>query len=445
MAGLSQRRYASELTADLLGKRATIAGWLQDVRNQGKIAFFFVRDRTGVVQVVAKLNDVGAERFARYAAVPRESVVALTGLVNASKAKAGGYEILLDAEGDLTVLNAAATPLPLGVVDKVAADIETRLDNRFLDLRKPEIAAVFAVRSEIVGAGVEWFRRNGFAQIHTPRVIGSASEGGTDLFKVRYFERDAYLSQSPQLYKQMMMASGLDRVFEVATYFRAEKHNTPRHLNEITAFDAEIAFVESEEDVLRALEGLLGHIWQSVAQRCAQELATLGVTLPVPPARFLRIPYADAVERANATGRLAQPVTPGEDLSAEAERVLGEELRKEGHDFYFLTRYPEAVRPFYTYVDDNGRDSRSFDLEYRGLEITSGAQREHRPDKLAARIEHKGLNPADFEGYLKAFRYGMPPHGGFGMGIDRLVMVMLGLDNIREGVLFPRDRTRLAP
>lgn len=444
MAPLRERLYASQLTDAHVGKPALVAGWLQDLRDQGKIAFLFVRDRTGVTQVVVKKNDLGPERYSSYTSINRESVVAVRGTVSPSKAKAGGFELQVGGEGFVEVLAPAQAPLPLGVVDKVAADLDTRLDNRFMDVRKPEVQAVFKVRSTLVRAGIAYFHDQGFVQIHTPRIIGASSEGGTDLYPVKYFEKDAYLAQSPQLYKQMMMASGLDRVFEVATYFRAEKHNTPRHLNEITAFDAEMAFIDGEEDVMRLLEGAVRHMWAAVADECEPGLALRGVDLKVPELPFPRIPHAEAVRLVNQSGKLAQPVGPQEDLNTEAERVLGDLMAERGATFYFITKYPAAVRPFYTYADPDGT-SRSFDLEHEGLEVTSGAQRQHDPAKLEQRLKEKGLDPADFEGYLKAFRYGMPPHGGFGLGIDRLTMELLRLDNVREAVLFPRDRTRVSP
>lgn len=439
---LHDRVLSAQLGAHV-GNQATIAGWLQDVRDQGKIAFLFVRDRTGVTQVVAKKQDAGEDRYKAIVTTPRESVVALRGTVQASKAKAGGFELGL-GQGPFEVLSASAAPLPLGVVDKVAADLETRLDNRFMDVRKPEVQAIFRVRSVLVKAGIDYFTAQGFTQIHTPRIIGASSEGGTELYPVQYFEKQAYLAQSPQLYKQAMMATGLDRVFEVATYFRAEKHNTYRHLNEITAFDAEMAFIESEEDVMSVLEGACQAMWKRVAEECKPELALRGVELHVPSLPFPRIPHAEAVRMVNASGRLAAPIGAEDDLSTEAERVLGELMAAKGHIFYFITKYPGSIRPFYTYVDGDGL-SRSFDLEHKGLEVTSGAQRQHNVVALEQRLKEKGLDPADFESYLKAFRYGMPPHGGFGLGIDRLTMEVLALDNVREAVLFPRDRTRVSP
>jgi len=440
---LAERLYATSIDpAKLNGQDATVAGWLQESRDLGGVAFLILRDRSGTLQVVLPKKRLDANLVAGLLAIPRESVVLIRGEVKASDKARNGYEVV---PKEFAVLNLAETPLPLGVVDKVEAGLDTRLDNRFLDLRKPEVQAIFRVRDVVVGSGSDAFRDLGFTQVHTPRVIGASSEGGTDLFEVKYFDRKAYLSQSPQLYKQMLMATGLDRVFEVATYFRAEKHKTVRHLNEITAFDAEMAFIEDEEDVMRVLETVVHRIWQAVHDRCGAELSTLGKEVRLQPTPFPRVPYDDAVQQVNATDRLGRPIEWGEDLSTEAEKVLGELMAAKGHDFYFITGYPEAIKPFYAYVEDGSTVSRSFDLEYRGLEVTSGAQRQHDPAKLVKRIELKGLDPKEFADYLKAFRFGMPPHGGFGLGIDRLTMQVLDLPNVREAVLFPRDAERLTP
>jgi aspartyl-tRNA synthetase len=440
MLRLADRVYAKDIDPAKGEQPVLVAGWAQEIRDLGGIAFVIVRDRTGTLQVVVPKKRLPEALVGAIVAIPRESVVAVRGKAVPNPKARNGYEILPE---EVEVLGVAGTPLPLGVVDKVGVEIETRLDNRFMDLRKPEVQAIFRVRSALVRAGLDYFHDRGFVQIHSPRILGASTEGGTDLFTVRYFEKDAYLSQSPQLYKQMMMATGLDRVIEVATYFRAEKHNTFRHLNEITAFDAEMAFVDSEEDVMRVLEGAIHHIWAEVARRCPEELALRGVDLKVPPLPFARVPYEKALGIVNESGKLPAPLSFGDDLNTESERILGDAMTAQGHAFYFITRYPEAIKPFYTYAE--GREARAFDLEHEGLEVTSGAQREHRIDHLVARIRQKGLNPDDFESYLRAFRYGMPPHGGFGLGIDRLTMELLRLPNIREAVLFPRDRTRLSP
>lgn len=447
-------RYSAEVQASDHGSTHRLAGWIEDTRNLGKIAFLVVRDRGGAFQVVLPKGKVPDEMFERLTKLNRESVIAVEGKPAPTKSTTFKWEIKPEK---YWVLSEAAAPLPLGVADKVNIELDTRLDARFMDLRRKEPQAIFRVRSTVLAAGHEYLRGNGFIEIHTPRIIGSSSEGGTDVFKVKYFERDAFLSQSPQLYKQSMMATGLDRVYEVATYFRAEKHNTVRHLNEVTAFDLEMAFIENEDEVMQVIEGLMAAIWRRVASENAKDLESLGKQIPQPQAPFRRITFAEAVKLLQKEGvRVAQRqgARAGPDdlwayeIGMPEERALGDLMRAQGHDFFFITKFPLVEKPFYCMPEHGSMDdawSRAFDLEYRGVELLSGAQRIHDPKLLVEGLRRKDLDPAAFEGYLKAFRYGMPPHGGCGIGVDRILMQMLELPNIREAVLFPRDRTRLTP
>lgn len=441
-------RYANEVTKEDDGTTQTIAGWLQDVRLLGNLGFLVIRDRTGIAQVTLLKKKV-PELLEQAGDISRESVVAVTGTVKMSEKAKLGWELLPDS---IEVLGPAETPLPMGVVDKVGVDLDTRLDNRFLDLRKPEVSAIFQIRNQVIASATEYLRSQGFLEMHSSNLNAASSEGGTEVFKVQYFEQEAFLAQSPQLYKQMMMATGADKVFEIGWYFRAERHNTVRHLNESTAIDLEMAFINDEEDVMAAIEGLFHAIWQGVAKECADALAILETEVPVPVLPFRRVPYTEALEIVNAEAgegkRLAKPLAFGDDIGTEAERVLGDAMREAGHDFYFITKWPLAPKPFYVYPEDGTMSSdvsRSFDLDYRGVELLSGAQRIHQVELLKEGLVRYGLDPADFEGYLSAFRYGMPPHGGCGIGIERILMQMLGLSNIREAILFPRDRQRLYP
>lgn len=420
------------------------------MRLLGNLGFLVIRDRTGIAQATVLKKKV-PELLEKAGEIPRESVIAVTGTVKMSEKANLGWEILPDT---IDVLAEAETPLPMGVVDKVGVDIDTRLDNRFLDLRKPDVQAIFKIRHEVLRAGTEYLRSVGFVEMHSSALNAASSEGGTEVFKVQYFEKEAFLAQSPQLYKQMMMATGFDKVFEIARYFRAEKHNTPRHLNESTAFDLEMAFIESEDDVMTALEGFFHAVWKGVHDHCAKELELLERSVPVPQLPFKRLSYEEGVALINnaldgpAKGRLDKPLEFGDDIGTEAERILGEVMREEGHDFYFITKWPLGPKPFYCMPEDGtmqSRLARAFDLDYRGVELLSGAQRIHQVDLLKEGLQRVGLDPKDFEGYLSAFRYGMPPHGGAGIGIERILMQMLGLPNIREAVLFPRDRHRLYP
>lgn len=443
-----------EVTPAHYGTRQTFAGWVDTLRAKGTMAFLVLRDRTGRVQFVIK-KDADEALFTMLGALTPESVVSIEGLVQATEKAKAGFEVV---PASAKLLNAAATPLPFALWDsKIETGIDTRLDNRFLDLRGDRSAAIFRIRHKVLESGTNWLRSQGFQEIHTSNISGASSEGGTDVYKFDYFGRKAFLAQSPQLYKQMMMAAGMDKVFEVGWYFRAEKHNTVRHLNESTAFDLELSFIESEEDVMKAIEGLLTAIWSAVVTECPSELVTLKAEVPVPKQPFRRVPYEEALKVINheldtATdlpGELKMPhLKFGDDIGSAAEKVLWRAMKREGHDFYFITKWPLAPKPFYVMPEDGTMDSRlcrGFDLDYRGVELISGGQRIHDPKLLEQGIVRWGLDPKDFKDYLDAFRFGMPPHGGCGIGIERILMMMLGLGNIREAILFPRDVTRLTP
>ena len=428
--------YSKEISKTEYNSTVTVAGWVEDIRNLGSIAFLILRDKKGTLQLTI-LKKKTPELFERLISLPRESVISVQGLCKENEKVRNGYEILPDS---VDILSLAETPLPLGVVDKVEADFDTRLDNRIIDLRKPAVQAIFKIRSKVLAAAHEYLRSQHFLEVHTPKIIASSSEGGTDMFKLRYFEKEAFLAQSPQLYKQSLMATGLDRVYEIAWYFRAEEHNTRRHLNESTAVDIEMAFIQDEEDVMQILEHLVHAMWKR-ASECREELDILKKTVTVPTLPFTRVPYDDVVDKIQ---QQHSPIQWGVDLSTEDERLLGDIMKKDGIDFYFITKYPLESKPFYT-MPDKEKYSRGFDLECKGVEVSSGSQRIHDVSLLIERLKACGLDPKDFDAYLKAFRYGMPPHGGFGFGIERFLMELLDLNNIRECILFPRDRSRLTP
>jgi aspartyl-tRNA synthetase len=428
--------YSIDVKEDDFGNEIAVAGWVEDIRNLGSIAFVIVRDKKGTLQVTL-LKKEQPEIFEKMASISRESVIFVKGLCQKSDKARNGYEIL---PNELRILSTAETPLPLGVVDKVEADLDTRLDNRFIDLRKPEVQAIFKIRAHVIGTVHSFLRSIDFEEVHTPKIIGTSSEGGTDVFKIAYFEQEAYLAQSPQLYKQMLMATGLDRVYEIAWYFRAEEHNTRRHLNESTAVDVEMAFIESEEDVMQVLEKLVYNMWKA-ASTMTNELKLLDKTLTVPNLPFRRVPYDEAITLLQQKG---SELKWGEDLGTEDERMLGEIMAEQGHEFYFITKYPLEAKPFYT-MPSGDKYSRGFDLECKGIELASGSQRIHDVAMLEKRIKDMGLNIDAFSSYLHGFKYGMPPHGGFGFGLERFMMELLDIKNIRECILFPRDRTRLHP
>ena len=434
---MESRTYAAEATP---GDTATIAGWVHEIRDLGGIAFLILRDTTGKIQVKIEKDEMADGLVEAALDVHRESVVTVTGAVEEEGRAPTGVEVVPES---FDVLADADPELPLDPSGKVDAELSTRLDNRTLDLRKGEIKAIFEIRAEMLRSVREQFRDLGCTEINTPKIVATGTEGGTELFPITYFGREAFMNQSPQLFKQLMVGSGLERVFEIGPIFRAEEHNTPRHLNEATSIDYESAFID-ESGAMDACESVVRAAYEGVAEHCQRELETLGLAeaFDVPEESFPRISYEEAIERINATGELDEQLVWGDDLPTEAERALGDDVGQH----YFITDWPSEIKPFY--IKDNDDDpqlSTGFDLMHPRLELVSGGQREHRYDHLIEGFEQQGLEPEAFEYYTKMFRYGMPPHAGWGLGAERLVMTMLGLDNIREGVLFPRDRQRLSP
>ncbi|WP_101295664.1 aspartate--tRNA(Asn) ligase [Halegenticoccus soli] len=422
------------------GRTVTVAGWVHEIRDLGGIAFLILRDKTGRIQIKFEKDEMDDELVETGLGVHRESVVTVTGDVEEEPRAPTGVEIVPES---IEVLAEAAPDLPLDPSGKVDAELSTRLDNRTLDLRKEEVKAIFEIRAEVLRAVREQFRSIGCTEINTPKIVATGTEGGTELFPITYFGREAFMNQSPQLFKQLMIGSGLERVFEIGPIFRAEEHNTPRHLNEATSIDFESAFIDQRE-AMDACESVVRAAYEAVADNCAEELETLGLAdeFEVPEDDFPRISYEEAIERINATGELDEQLVWGDDLSTEAERALGDDVG--GH--YFITDWPSEIKPFY--IKDHDADpqlSTGFDMMHPRMELVSGGQREHRYEKLVEGFEQQGLDPDSFEYYTKMFKYGMPPHAGWGLGGERLVMTMLDLPNIREAVLFPRDRQRLSP
>ena len=434
---MEDRTYAADAEP---GSTVTVAGWAHEIRDLGGIAFLIVRDTSGKIQVKFEKGEMDDDLVETGTGVSRESVVTVTGAVEEEPRAPTGVEIVPES---VEVVAPADPELPLDPSGKVDADLSTRLDNRTLDLRREEVKAVFEIRAEILRGVREYFRSVGCTEINTPKIVATGTEGGTELFPITYFGREAFMNQSPQLFKQLMVGSGLERVFEIGPIFRAEEHNTPRHLNEATMIDFESAFVDHHE-AMDVCEGTLRAAYEAVDANCTEQLETLDLAeaFELPREEFPRLTYEEAVERVNATGELEEFLGWGDDLSTEAERALGEEIG--GH--YFITDWPSEIKPFYIQdYDDDPELSKGFDLMHPRMELVSGGQREHRYEELVAGFEQQGLDPDQFEYYTKMFRYGMPPHAGWAYGVERLVMTMLDLPNIREAVLFPRDRQRLSP
>ncbi len=419
--------------------KVTVKGWIQDTRNLGGISFVTLRDRFGTIQITLPKKKIEESLFKTLTTLARESVVAVTGEVKESNQTELGLELIPES---VEVYSEAATPLPMGVIDKVNVEMDTRLNNRFMDLRKPEVRAVFELKSIMMRLIVEVMEENGFTQVYTPKIVGSGAEGGATLFQIEYFGRPAYLAQSPQLYKQMLMSTGLDKVFELGPAFRAEKSNTNRHVTEFISFDGEFTWINNQEDVMHMIETVIDYVLKGLKERGKKQLEILGKEINVQPTPYPILTYAECLKIVNDAGL---KLNDGDDLGTEGEKIVGDYMAKQGKDLYFIAEYPEAAKPFYIMEKDGTPYSFSFDLDYKGQEISSGGQREHRYDRLIARIEKLGLNPDDFTFYTDAFKFGMPPHGGWGIGVDRLITKMLDLPNVREGILFPRDMTRLLP
>jgi aspartyl-tRNA synthetase len=432
------------LIADLrerVGERAQVRGWVQAVRDQKRVQFVIVRDESGAVQTVRGKDEPPSELNRAISELTPESAVTASGEVVADdRVNLGGLELRLE---ELQVDSLAEPELP------IAPDsaLDKRIDWRYLDLRHPDRRLIFEVQTTVEEAMREHWHAERFIEIHTPKLMGSASESGAELFKVEYFDRAAYLAQSPQFYKQMAMAGGFERVFEIGPVFRANPSFTSRHDTEFTSVDVEIAWIDSHEDVMAFEERWLAHALKVVSERHGEQIAsTFGAEVVVPSLPFPRISLQEAKERLRERGHDPVP-GPDHDLDPPSERALSAMIAEEqSHEFAFVTDYPSTVRPFYHMRHpDNQALTRSFDLLWRGIEITTGAQREHRHDALLAQAADKGVDTGPISYYLDFFRYGAPPHGGFGFGLTRLLMQLLGQENVREVTFLYRGPHRLLP
>jgi len=428
------------LVADLhshVGQTVSIAGWAQTLRRQRAVQFVIVRDHTGAVQITRRRDGTALEQTLDGLSV--ESAVRVTGRVVANPVVSlGGIELIPD---EVTIESRAEAPLPIDA----NTGPEGRLDWRFLDVRRrPAARLVFEVQTTVEQAMRAFAFAHGCTEMHTPKLMGTASESGAEVFEVGYFGRKAYLAQSPQFYKQAAIAAGVDRVFEVGPVFRAEPSFTARHATEFTGVDVELAWIDGVEDVMDFEERMLAHVLAEVAAAHGAAIKEhLGVDVVVPAVPFPRITMAESLRIAGAGGGDSSR----DDLDPAGERAVAAWIRERtGHEFAFVTEYPASVRPFY-HLRPAGTPSltASFDLLWKGLEITTGAQREHRHDVLVAQAAEKGLSPEPMRDYLNNFRYGCPPHGGFGLGLGRLLMTLLGLDSIRDATFLFRGPNRLTP
>lgn len=420
-----------------IGESIRIAGWIHSTRKQGTLCFLLIRDRSGIAQVIASGKDI-----ADYD-IRNETVVLITGEVIEDERAKTGVEIKLEG---ISVISRPQKKLPILVNEKAVyqkLELETILNNRVLSLRNPKRNLIFRLQADIIDAFHTYFRDHGFTEVTTPKIIASGTEGGTQLFSVDYFDKPAYLAQSPQFYKQMLVGAGYERVFEVGHVYRAEIHNTSRHLNEYVSLDYEMGFIQNEHDVMDTEEDFLFRLIERITKDSGHILEEYGTTLETPK-RIPRVPLKDACGILEKEyGRKMKTL----DLDPVGEKLICEWAKKEYEsDFIFLTDYPRSKRPVYTMPkEDDPEFTRSFDLLFRGLEITTGGQRIHEYDMLVEAFRERGLKPEDFDYYIESFAYGMPPHGGLAIGLERLTCQILGLSNVREGSIFPRDRSRISP
>jgi aspartyl-tRNA synthetase len=426
--------YSTEITPKMDGKDVIVLGWIRDIRDLGGIRFIILQDKEGIVQITIPRDEAKPEVLKKAGSVQRQYSIGVKGKVKKMGQAPGGAEIM---PSEIRVLGISQHPLPLDITGKTPAEIDVRLDARVLDLRRDENRAIFKIQHVTLGSIREFLCKRGFIEVHTPKIIASATEGGASLFPVAYFGREAFLAQSPQLYKEQLIMD-FEKVYEIGPVFRAEKSHTRRHLSEIISVDMEEAYANAE-DVMKCLEELVCHVYEVVKENCQKELKILKREIDVPKMPFKRFTY-DEILRELREEKVR--IKWGEDIPTDFFRTLG----KIHPYFYFIIDWPTESKPFYIKPrDDNPKISEGFDLMWSWIELASGGTRVHSKSLLTKRLKEQGLSPESFKYHLQAFDYGMPPHAGWAVGLARLIMALTGKKNIREVVFFPRDRFRLTP
>ena len=425
----NRSHYIENINPSMKGQEVTLGGWVEDLRKMGKMTFLTLRDSTGITQII--LTDDVMESTND---ITRQSVARVVGKVQDTKAR--DFECEIKAT-EINILANAIHPLPIDPIGRLESHIDNRLNSRALDMRNQKTSSIFKIRHHVLVSLRQAFLEKQFTEITTPKIIGSASEGGANLFSLDYFGKQAYLAQSPQLYKEQMTI-GLERVFEIATFYRAEKSHTGRHLSEFTSVDMEAAFM-NYVDTMNVLEDLIIHTFKHVSENCKSEQEIIGNKIIIPNKPFEKITYSEALDELN---KKDVKLKFGDDLLDSHLRIVGE-----NHPgFYFLTDWPIKLKPFYIMENqDNPEISESFDLQFGYLELSSGGTRLHNPEKIKMRLTEQGLDPTKFSEHLQAFDWGMPPHAGWGLGLERLLTIIIGIDNVREVILYPRDPERLKP
>ncbi|MHA2393560.1 MAG: aspartate--tRNA(Asn) ligase [Promethearchaeota archaeon] len=427
--------YTKDVTTNIVDEEVILGGWVRNFRDLGGLKFISIQDKYGERQITLKKGVVSDELFEN-TKVGYQYCLMVKGKVKAFNAAPGGIEII---PSEIKILNKTPDKLPIDMTGETISELDLRLNHRALDLRSLRNQAVFEIRGETLRSIRKFLLDQDFTEISTPKIIGSATEGGTELFPIMYFEREAFLTQSAQLYKEQL--SGVyERVFELSDCFRAEKSRTKRHICEIFTLDVEMAFV-TMEDVLKLLEELVYTVIKSIRENRMDALKYLNMEekTVVPELPFPRYTYEEIIELLSS--KFGFDTEFGEEPSTEALRKLGDEMP----DYYYITHYPMSIKPFYIMPSDDPKYSESFDLQKGMLELTSGGTRVHNKEQLINALESKGLNSLSFKSHLSSFDYGMPPHAGFGLGIDRWLTKLCGLDDIREAVMYPRTPDRLTP
>ena len=426
--------YSKSIDTTTNGREATIIGWISSIREHSNIKFLTVNDRFGSIQVILKKGEYPASLESEISNIRDHTVIAIKGKVRTEPKAPNGIELI---PNDIRILSLANKNSPIVIQSRKGVGIDTRLDLRAVDLRRPYLQSIFNIRYTVLNSCREFLRQEGFIEVNTPKIIATATEGGATLFPIFYYDREAFLTQSPQLYKEQLTMA-FENVFEIGPIFRAEPSRTNRHLSEATSIDVEKAYVDYN-DVSEILERMILFLWNEIKDKNKSHLEYLKIQLPDLSFPFKRYTYSVLIEKLQRSG---QSIEWGDDISQQKLSKLDDEDMKL---FYFITDWPTSIKPFYVRPKPTGTECESFDLMYGDLELSSGSTRIHNKDELIERMKKQGLNIDAFDFHLKVFDYGMPPHAGFGLGLERLMMSMCGVDNIRDVVLFPRDIDRLSP
>jgi nondiscriminating aspartyl-tRNA synthetase len=426
--------YSKSIDTTLNGTEVTIIGWISSIREHSNIKFITLNDRFGSIQVTLKEGEYPSSLESEILKIRDHTAIAIKGKIRTEPKAPNGIELI---PNNFRILSIANKNSPIVIQSRKGVGVDTRLDLRAIDLRRPYLQSIFNIRYTVLNSCREFLRQEGFIEVNTPKIIATATEGGATLFPIFYYDREAFLTQSPQLYKEQLTMA-FENVFEIGPIFRAEPSRTNRHLSEATSIDVEKAYVDYN-DVSEILERMILFLWNEIKDKNKSHLEYLKIQLPDITFPFKRYTYSDLITKLQKSG---QSIEWGDDISQQKLSKLKDDDMKL---FYFITDWPTSIKPFYVRPKPTGTECESFDLMYGDLELSSGSTRIHDKDELIQRMKKQGLNINAFDFHLKVFDYGMPPHAGFGLGLERLMMSMCGVDNIRDVVLFPRDIDRLSP